>query len=352
AVMTRLHHCIADGIALVYVLLSITDLAPDAPLSQPEVKQEKEPGGGLPGPLGALFKQATAAAGTARKVTTRLVSEGLETLVNPTHALELALQGTDSAVATSRLVLRSPDPKTIFKGPLGVAKRVTWSRPLPLAHIKAIKNVTGGTVNDVLVSVMTGALQRYLLGRGENVEGLNFRAAIPVNLRTPEEMGTLGNKFGLVFLSLPVGIADPLERLAEVRRRMNALKHSQEAIVAFGILNAIGMTPNDVQATIVKMFGAKATAVLTNVPGPTIPLYLAGSEISGFMFWVPQSGRVGLGISILSYAGRVFLGVVTDKGLVPDPDTIIDGCYEEYEALMALVQEAEQADTTSTSAAR
>ena len=338
AVMARLHHCIADGIALVFVLLSITDMTQDAPWPRSEPQQETEVNEGLGGPLGALFKQATGAAGAARKVTGKLVSEGLETLLNPAHALELALQGTDSALATGRLVLRSPDPKTIFKGPLGVAKRVAWSRPLPLADIKTIKNVTGGTVNDVLVSAMAGGLRRYLLGRGETVEGLNFRAAVPVNLRTAEEMGTLGNKFGLVFLLLPVGIGDPLARLAKVRQRMDALKHSPEAIAAFGILNAIGMTPNEVQATIVKMFGAKATAVLTNVPGPPIPLYLAGSEISSLMFWVPQSGRVGLGVSILSYAGKVFLGVVTDKGLVPDPDVIIDGFYEEYEALMELVR--------------
>ena len=339
AVMARLHHCIADGIALVFVLLSITDMTRNAPWPQDEPQQEEAANeAGLGGPLGALFKQTTAVASTARKVTGKLVSEGLEALVNPAHALELALQGTDSAVATSRLVLRSADPKTIFKGPLGVAKRVAWSRPLPLADIKAIKNFTGGTVNDVLVSTMTGGLRRYLLGRGEKVEGLNFRAAVPVNLRTSEEMGTLGNKFGLVFLSLPVGIGEPVERLAEVRRRMDALKHSQEAMAAFGILNAIGMTPNDIQATVVKMFGAKATAVLTNVPGPPIPLYLAGSEISGLMFWVPQSGRVGLGISILSYAGKVFVGVVTDKGLVPDPGVIIDGFYGEYEALMKLVR--------------
>jgi len=338
ALMVRLHHCIADGIALVFVLLSITDMSPTAPWppSEPQ-EQAAAKDDGLGGPLGALFKQTTTAAGAARKVTRKILSEGLETLLNPAHALELALQGTDSALATGRLVLRSPDPKTIFKGPLGVAKRVAWSRPLPLADIKAIKNVTGGTVNDVLVSAMAGGLRRYLLGCGEKVEGLNFRAAVPVNLRTAEEMGTLGNKFGLVFLSLPVGIGDPVERLAEVRRRMNALKHSQEAIAAFGILNAIGMTPNDVQASIVKMFATKATAVLTNVPGPPIPLYLAGGKISSLMFWVPQSGRVGLGISILSYAGKVFMGVVTDKGLVPDPAVIIDAFYEEYEALMALL---------------
>jgi hypothetical protein len=112
------------------------------------------------------------------------------------------LQSSDTALATSRLVLRSPDPKTIFKGELGVPKRASWSRPIPLKDIKAIKNVTGGTVNDVLVSALTGALRRYMQKQGAPVDGINFRAAVPVNLRQPEEMGEMGNKFGIVFLSL------------------------------------------------------------------------------------------------------------------------------------------------------
>jgi hypothetical protein len=107
------------------------------------------------------------------------------------------------------------------------------------------------------------------------------------------------------------------------------------------------MTPIDVQQQLVNMFGAKATAVMTNVPGPPIPLYLAGSKITGIMFWVPQAGRVALGISIISYAGQVWLGVATDAGLVPDPDQIVAGFYEEYEILKALAETAEQEITVS-----
>lgn len=349
AIMTRLHHCIADGMALVMVLLSMTDMSPDAALPENATEPDApEPSGG---PIGALFKRVSSAAAAVRHMSGRVVSEGFESLINPAHAVELALKGSDNAVAAGRLVLRSADPQTIFKGELGVAKRASWSRPLPLKDIKAIKNVTGGTVNDVLVSALTGALRQYLIHRDQPVDGLNFRAAVPVNLRKPDEMGTLGNKFGLVFLSLPVGIGDPLERLAEVRQRMNELKNSQEAAAAFGILNAIGLTPKDVQEEIVKMFGAKATAVLTNVPGPPLPLYLAGRKITGLMFWVPQSGRVSLGLSILSYGGKVFLGIATDAGLVPDPERIIESFYDEYEALMALVQQAQEIEAAEKEAA-
>lgn len=337
--MGRLHHCIADGIALIQVLLSLTDFSAEAPLPPPPEEDDQDGQGG--GVIQALIQQAASAVKTARKVSGKVVSEGLEAIVNPAHALELALSGTDHAVAAGRLVLRTSDPQTIFKGPLGVQKRAAWSRPLPLKDIKAIKNVTGGTVNDVLVSAMTGALRQYLVAKGQDVEDLNFRAAVPVNIRKPEEMTQLGNKFGIVFLSLPVGIADPLDRLTEVRKRMLALKNSPEAIAAFGILGAIGMNPKAIQEQIVNMFGAKTTCVMTNVPGPQFPLYLAGSRIKDFMFWVPQSGRVGLGISIMSYDQQVFLGVATDAGLIPDPDEIINYFYDEFDALMALVKTAE-----------
>lgn len=341
AVMCRLHHCIADGMALVFVLLSLTDMVPDMPPPTGNSSNDDEADDGMSNAMNALVQQGAKAVGTVWQATSKMASEGLEALVNPGHAMELALKGTDTAFAAGRLFLRSPDPQTLFKGELGVAKRVAWSTPLSLRDVKAIKNVTGGTVNDVLVSAMTGGLRRYMLSKGANVEGLNFRAAVPVNLRTPQEMGTLGNKFGIVFLALPVGIGDPLERLNEVHKRMVALKNSKEAPVALGILSAMGMSPQEFQGTLVRLFGSKTTAVMTNVPGPPMPIYLAGQKIEELMFWVPQSGRVSLGISIISYANKVSLGIATDVGLVPDPDRIMTGFYEEFEALLALVREAE-----------
>lgn len=339
AVMGRLHHCIADGMALMFVLLSLADMNPDAPWPTAEPKKRKR----NPGVLGSLFKRVSSTVSTAQSITSRVIDESWETVTRPSHALELAKQAADAGLAAGKLIFRSPDQKTIFKGKLGVMKVASWSRALSLKEIKRIKSVTGGTVNDVLITAMTGGLRRYMEKRGVPVDDVNFRAAIPVNLRTPEEMGEMGNKFGIVFLKLPVYIEDTLERLVEVSKRMDELKNTPEAAVALGILAGIGMTPAQIQNMLVDMFGAKATAVMTNVPGPVIPLYLAGQEIDGIMFWVPQSGRVSLGVSIISYAGKVWLGVATDEGLIPDPDTIIQGFYDEYEILldMARVAEAE-----------
>lgn len=348
AIMVRLHHCIADGIALMSVLLALTDFSADAPWPQADSESQadaEDDGPIFGGTLGALFKQAASTVRTARKMTGKVVHEGLEAIIAPAKILDLAIQGADNARAFSKLVLLSPDPQTIFKGELGVVKRTAWSRPIPLEEIKAIKNTVGGTVNDVLVAALAGSLRRYLQERGEPVDGLTFRAFVPVDIRSSEERMTLGNKFSLVFLPLPIGLADPLERLEAVREKMDALKKSPEIPVAFTILKGIGMSPEELHDVLVKMFGSKATAVLTNVPGPPIPLHLAGSKIKEIMFWVPQSGRVSLGLSIISYAGKVQLGVASDVKLVPDPEMIIEGFYTEHEAFLALTRPAEAVET-------
>jgi len=145
----------------------------------------------------------------------------------------------------------------------------------------------------------------------------------------------------IIYLTMPEDIGEPLDRLNEVRRRMEELKNTPEAVVAFGILKGIGMSPADAQTRMVDMFGSKATVVMTNVPGPQMPLYIAGKELAGVMAWVPQSGRVALGLSIISYNGKVFIGVNTDVGLVPDPDAIIEAFYTEFDALVELARQVE-----------
>jgi WS/DGAT/MGAT family acyltransferase len=227
-----------------------------------------------------------------------------------------------------------------LKGPLVAEKRVAWSAPIPLADLKRAGRVTGSTVNDVMTSAMTGALRRYLQGRGDVPEDLNIRGVVPVNLRPFDEACQLGNQFGLVFLSLPVGMADPLDRLFEVRRRMNAIKDTPEALVAFQILRAMGLAPKPVFDVVLSLFGAKGTAVVTNVAGPREPVSLMGVRMRQAMFWVPSAGRLALGISLLSYASSVSMGVQSDAALIPDPERILEGFRGEVDALLELEREA------------
>jgi WS/DGAT/MGAT family acyltransferase len=325
----QLHHAIGDGVALMLVLLSLTDLTPD-----PEASHS-------PNPFTAMLRgRSKEGLEKAREVAEEVMPDGMRLLLNPVEALRSTgrwLKGLASVGALGRLVLRPSDPKTLFKGPLVVEKRVAWSAAIPLEDVKAIGKALGGTINDVLVTAVAGGLRRYLEERGhEPLDALNFRVAMPVNLRSLEKMSDLGNQFGLIFLSLPVGILDPARRLAELRRRATTLKRSMEPLVVYGILKAMGLSPHALQKLVVRIFATKATAVMTNIPGPRQTIFLAGSPIRDVFFWVPQSGRVGLGVSICSYAGHVRLGVGTDAGLVPDPEGIVKGFHEEMAELKRL----------------
>jgi WS/DGAT/MGAT family acyltransferase len=203
--------------------------------------------------------------------------------------------------------------------------------------VKAVSKAFGCTVNDVLIAAVTGAFREYMISAGDDPDSLqDIRATVPVNLRPLEHAQELGNHFGLVFLSLPLSMESPLERLYAVNERMTELKSSKQAAVTLGFLGALGMGPSAVQKPVLDILSQKATAVLTNVPGPQRPLYLAGSRMKEMMFWVPQNGTVGLGISILSYNNKVFFGVISDFRLLPEPSAVISRFKKEFEKLLYL----------------
>ncbi len=301
ALVVRIHHCVADGLALVHVLLSLADGAPELALGGPE----EQP---IPSRWDAIRSSLTTA--------TRALPAGAE------HLGSLA-----------RLLLLPPDPVTRFKGALGMKKKLVWSRPYRLDDFKRVGRATGSTVNDVLMAALAGALRRYLLGHGEVPRKLDVRGVVPVNLRPASEAHLLGNRFGLVFLQLPLGIERPGTRLAEIRRRMRALKESPGAAATFELLWVLGMAPRALFDAVVDLFATKATAVVTNVIGPGKPISILGARLRQAMFWVPCAGHLGLGVSLLSYAGRVWVGVHSDVGLIPDPERIVSTFEEELDAL-------------------
>jgi hypothetical protein len=159
---------------------------------------------------------------------------------------------------------------------------------------------------------------------------------VPVNLRAIDKAYQLGNQFGLAPLVLPIGLENPVERVYEVRRRMQGLKGSMQPLLAFGLLAVAGLMVKPVQEAMLGLFAKKTTAVMTNVPGPREKLTICGSTIEESLFWVPQSGTVGLGVSILSYGGGVQFGVVSDATLCPDPQHIIDQFEPEFAKLSLL----------------
>jgi WS/DGAT/MGAT family acyltransferase len=322
ALVARIHHCYADGIALIQVMLSMTDTTAQGSLKAPR------------------RKPAAAAARGEADFWAKLLAPVKELAAEPAAAGQalqgLAGKGMEIASEAARLVLMGRDTPSRFKGPLGERKVVAWAESLPLAEVKAIGKALGCSNNDVLLSMAAGALRDYLIGKGDAVDGLEIRAIVPVNLRPLDQGGNLGNHFGLVFLDVPIALEHPLERLYEVRRRMQALKGSYQPVIALALLSAVGYGPRVLQEQVTQLLGANASAVMTNVPGPQHALYFAGRRIEGLEFWVPQSGGIGMGISILSYDGRIQFGVITDAGLVPDPARIVRAYGEEFDKLMWL----------------
>jgi WS/DGAT/MGAT family acyltransferase len=345
AVFARFHHCIADGIALIRVMLSLTDTSPEPdveeppPASAPPASSKKS----LLGPVKPLADLTRSTLSSATKLGTFMLRETRQTIDDPARAIETAkaagIISAASAAVLTRLLVIPADRPSVFQGELGTSKRVIWSEPVRLDEVKRIGKTLGGTVNDVLIAALTGALREYMRLRDDAPDGGDLRAMVPVNLRPLDRAIELGNQFGLVYLSLPVSIADPQQRLYEVKRRMDILKSSPEAIVAYQLLNALGVIPGDLATRATDLFASKASAVLTNVPGPQQTLYFAGVALRRIMFWVPQSGDIGLGLSIISYDGEVALGIVVDEKLVDDPEIIIEEFSREFEVLGRLADQ-------------
>jgi WS/DGAT/MGAT family acyltransferase len=329
AVINRMHHCIADGIALARVMQSLTDAAPEAGVA-PLVP---EPQRGSARPLPRL------AGGTRRVLTsagllgTAAARQAADIVLTPARGARLAGTIARDGATAARLLLTPADAATVLKGDPGISRRVAWMSGIPLARIKRIARDYDATVNDVLLAALSGALRHYLQQRGGPVH--EIQAMVPYNLRPLEEPvpRTLGNRFGLVFLPLPVGVSGSFRRLDEVHRRMAEVKHSRDGAVSYALLSASGLAPAPVERMIVDLFTGKGTAVVTNVPGPSEPVYLAGVPVRAVLVWAPTSGHIGMSVSIYSYRGEVTVGLMVDAALVPDPDEVVAQYERELRAL-------------------
>ncbi len=378
ALITRIHHCIADGIALIGVLLNMTEEdanAPDTPHGMPDFGKSKikkfakrseksfdifealgpfgarlhskltpamhalapvaELAQSAFNKLGPLKAPIESALDDGARMGSRVVAKYSRGVDDPTQAMDAAKVAAGFAQELAALAMMPNDTPTRLKGKTGTVKCVAWSEPIDLVRVKDVGYVLGCSVNDVLLTSVAGAIRSYLLSKGDTVDcDAGLRAFVPVNLRAPGKEHKLGNNFGLVGLVLPIGEANPIARVFEVRRRMGELKTGYQAAVSMALLGVLGYVPKAIQRQALGLLSDKGTAVMTNVPGPAKPLYLAGSKISQNMFWVPQSGHVGMGVSILSYAGGVQFGLITDRKLCPDPQSVINQFEPEFKKLM------------------
>lgn len=312
AILSRMHHAIADGIALTRVMMGLTDDAHGREALRFAPPSEER----HPRPLeGTLRETARFARGALHEAT--------ETLLHPGHLADLAREGVADADALARMLLSPEERRHPLHGDLGLRQRAAWSSPISLARIRDVAHAREVTINDVLVACVAGAVREQLEREGEPPEDIH--AMVPFNLRPLDQPlpRDLGNRFGLVILSLPVGVADTEERVAEAHRRMQRIKDSRQGAVSYGIIDAIGHLPTAVESRIVDLFSSKATMVLTNVPGPREPVFVAGARLRGVLGWAPCSGAVGMSVSIFSYDGDVTVGFMVNGRLVEDAGELV-----------------------------
>ncbi len=315
AVVARFHHGLADGIALASVLLRLADEVTDrrsaVAAGQPAARPASAQRGGQTGGKGPrVLRSSRTVAWVAISV--------LPTLLHLVH-----------------LVLSMGEPPTLLRGPLGTVKSLAWTRPHDLEEVRAVARAHGVSINDVLLAATAAGLHRHLMER-DGVVG-DLRAAVPVDLRRGTPVAAdLGNIFGVVFVPLPVGVADPRRRLQKVARSTRRLKGSTQAGATFMLLRIVGAVPRFVREIAVALLGESASAVVTNVPGPRKTLYIDGHRLDEVVFWGPQAGRIGLGISLFSYAGAVTVGVAVDAGLGIDPAGLAQQIEDEIGVLRDL----------------
>jgi diacylglycerol O-acyltransferase / wax synthase len=331
AILVRIHHCIGDGISLTSVVLSITDGG-----ASPQAHAAGH-GDDEPWLASALIKPLTDVAVRAIDLYGEGVSRSLQLVAHPQAGTrELARLGRRVAGDLAALALMEDDSPTRLKGQPGGRKRVAWGEPVPLDVVKSVGKALDASINDVLLACVAGAIGDYLREIGDDPAGKGLRAMVPVNLRPLDEAHQLGNRFGLAPLLLPIGIDNPVARVAAVRARMRELKDSYQPVLAFGVLAVAGLLNKASQDALLGLFAKKATAVMTNVPGPSQLLKFCGSTLHQSIFWVPQTGDVGIGVSIFSYGGGVQFALIADQALCPEPQKIIDRFAPELDKLLWL----------------
>jgi WS/DGAT/MGAT family acyltransferase len=227
-------------------------------------------------------------------------------------------------------------PPSPFNVPIGPHRRFTWVRG-DLAEVKAVKNALGGTVNDVVLASVAGALGRYLRLRGEATDDLVLKAMVPVSVRAEVEQGALGNRVAAMWARLPVGLSDPVQRLLTIAREMDGLKDSGQAVGAQVLTELTGFAPPTIMAQAARLQARQRmfNLVVTNVPGPQIPLYVLSRQLEALFPMVPLAENQALGIAIMSYNGQLNFGLNADYDTLPDLEALADELRASIEELVA-----------------
>jgi WS/DGAT/MGAT family acyltransferase len=329
AILSKTHHALVDGISGVDIISVLFDTTPDP--AAPTAPGDRW----LPRPLPSraqLLAEALLERGTIPAEITRSVRAVLR------GPRRIAGGVRDAAVGVGAMAWAglNPAPPSPYNRPIGPHRRFTWVRA-DLGEIKAIKNELGGTVNDVVLATVTGALGKHLRRRGQNTDGLELKAMIPVSVRADIERGALGNKVAAIMAPLPVWCQDPVARLDILSEALRGLKSSGQAVGAQVLTDLAGFAPPTVMDQASRLVARQRmfNLVVTNVPGPQFPLYLAGRRMLDPFPMVPLAKNQGLGIALLSYAGKINFGLVGDYDVLWDLDQFAEDVREALDELAA-----------------
>ncbi len=327
AMISKVHHCMVDGVSGTDLYRVIFDFSPEPP---PPAPDERAPGAE---PSGLQLAAQAVLDTVALPVREAAALTGA--LANP-RAAARQLAATARAAATMAPAI-IPTPASSLTGPIGRQRRYTWARG-SLADVKTIKRALGGTVNDVVLAAITGGLRALLLSRGEEPGSHMVRSLVPVSLRAPGEESIYENRVSAVLADLPVHLADPVERLAAVRAELLGLKETREVLVGEALVTLGRYTPFPLASRSVRfVFGLpqrEIITVTTNVPGPQQPLYALGRRLVEIIPYVPIATTLRTGVSIFTYCGRVTFGVTGDFDANPDLDVLAHGIEDSLAELL------------------
>ena len=314
AIVAKSHHALVDGVSGVDITTVLFDVSPD-PGESPEPEEwipEPEP------TEAQLLGDALLERATNRDELTR----GVRALVRRPRAA-LGAVGEAAAAIGSLAGASFAAPPSPLNVPIGPHRRFRWVTA-DLGEFKRIKNAHGGTVNDVVLTVVTGALGRHLRSRGASTSSLELKAMVPISVRAEEEHGALGNRVSAMMATLPVWCEDPVERLAIVRSRMGDLKQSKQAVGAEMITELANFAPPTImgQAARLQTRQRLFNLVVTNVPGPQFALYLLGRRLEAIYPMVPLALNQSVCVGIMSYDGQINFGLVGDYDAMPDLDAL------------------------------
>jgi WS/DGAT/MGAT family acyltransferase len=333
ALVSKIHHCLVDGVSGIELLTVMLDVSPDPPpIVRPAVVPDPEPPSAATLFFDALFDS---------------ISESIDRAADFALLLADALPGggraqmkkIEKGLGATLPYVRTPREKLPFNGDFSGERALAWAE-VPFHEARAVRKAHGGTVNDVVLTILGGGLAHYARAHGETTEGRVARVLCPVNVRREGERSTLGNRVSMLLVEVPLGVANSIERLKIITERTAALKRDSIAEGVEAVADMLGGLPPFVVTGLRALPGPPntiANMVCTNVPGPLIPLYSVGHRLIAHYPMVPIAWSMGIGCAVTSYDSSLYFGLMADKQAAPDADVLREGIELAWASLRSAV---------------